>query len=148
MFGANWTTRTANPVISREMYPWRAAPHPSPLVTVLNKDQLQLCNMLAKISETLEPIYSIWKLVSAFILCDPVDYSPPGSSVRGIVQARILEWLPFPPPEDLPNPGIESASYISYVGRRVLYHWCHLGSPFTKQPQMKSPGSFLLCVSG
>ena len=26
-------------------------------------------------------------------LCDPVDCSPPGSSVRGIVQARILEWV-------------------------------------------------------
>lgn len=76
MFGANWTTRTANPVISREMYPCRAVPSPaappppSRLVTVLNKDQLQLCNMLAKISETLEPIYSIWKLVSAFIAAE------------------------------------------------------------------------------
>ena len=36
--------------------------------------------------------------------------SPPGSSVRGILQARILEWLPFPSPEDLPNPGIEPGS--------------------------------------
>ena len=26
-------------------------------------------------------------------LCDPVDCSPPGSSVRGILQARILEWV-------------------------------------------------------
>ena len=26
-------------------------------------------------------------------LCDPVDRSPPGSSVRGILQARILEWV-------------------------------------------------------
>ena len=26
-------------------------------------------------------------------LCDPVDCSPPGSSVRGILQARILEWI-------------------------------------------------------
>ena len=26
-------------------------------------------------------------------LCDPVDYSPPGSSVHGILQARILEWV-------------------------------------------------------
>ena len=26
-------------------------------------------------------------------LCDPIDYSPPGSSVNGILQARILEWL-------------------------------------------------------
>ena len=40
-------------------------------------------------------------------LCDPMDCSPPGSCVHGILQARILEWLPFPPPGDLPNPGIE-----------------------------------------
>ena len=26
-------------------------------------------------------------------LCDPMDCSPPGSSVRGILQARILEWV-------------------------------------------------------
>ena len=26
-------------------------------------------------------------------LCDPVDYSPPGSSVHGILQASILEWV-------------------------------------------------------
>ena len=25
-------------------------------------------------------------------LCDPVDCSPPGSSIRGIFQARVLEW--------------------------------------------------------
>ena len=37
-----------------------------------------------------------------------MDYSPPGSSVRKIFQARILEGLPFPPPGDLPDPGIES----------------------------------------
>ena len=40
--------------------------------------------------------------------CNPMDCSPPVSSVHGILQARILEWvLPCPPPEDLPNPGIE-----------------------------------------
>ena len=27
------------------------------------------------------------------ILCNPMDYSPPGSSVHGILQARILEWV-------------------------------------------------------
>ena len=27
--------------------------------------------------------------------------------LHGILQARILEWLPFPPPGDLPDPGIE-----------------------------------------
>ena len=29
------------------------------------------------------------------ILCDPMDCSPPGFSVHGIVQARILEWVIF-----------------------------------------------------
>ena len=27
------------------------------------------------------------------ILCDPIDSSPPGSSVPGILQARTLEWV-------------------------------------------------------
>ena len=43
--------------------------------------------------------------------CDPVDCGPPGSSVHGILQARILEWVAmFPSPGDLPNPGIEPRS--------------------------------------
>ena len=29
-------------------------------------------------------------------LCDPTDCSPPGSSVHGILQARILEWVVMP----------------------------------------------------
>jgi len=29
-------------------------------------------------------------------LCDPMDYSSPGSSVHGILQARILEWVVVP----------------------------------------------------
>ena len=29
-------------------------------------------------------------------LCDPVDYSPPGSSVHEILQARMLEWVAIP----------------------------------------------------
>ena len=40
-------------------------------------------------------------------LCDPMDCRPPGSSVYGVLQARILEWVPFPSPGDLPDPGVE-----------------------------------------
>ena len=39
--------------------------------------------------------------------CHSMDCSPPGSSVHGVFQERILEGLPFPPPEHLPNPGME-----------------------------------------
>ena len=35
-------------------------------------------------------------LQSCPTLCDPIDYSPPGFPVLGILQARTLEWLPFP----------------------------------------------------
>ena len=35
-------------------------------------------------------------LQSCLILCDPMDCSPPGSSVHGILQARILEWVAMP----------------------------------------------------
>ena len=38
-----------------------------------------------------------------------MDSSPPGSSVRGIFQVRILEW-PCSPPGDLPDPGMEPRS--------------------------------------
>ena len=31
-------------------------------------------------------------------LCDPIDGNPPGSSVPGILQARILEWVAIPSP--------------------------------------------------
>ena len=43
-------------------------------------------------------------------LCDPMDCSPPGSSIHGISQARILEWIAISSPGDLPNPGIEPVS--------------------------------------
>ena len=39
-------------------------------------------------------------LQSCPTLCDPIDGSPPGSPVPGILQARVLEWggLPLPSP--------------------------------------------------
>ena len=57
-------------------------------------------------------ISSVCMLVTqlCLTLCDPVDCSPPGSSVYGILQARILQWVPFPPLGDLPDPGIEPRS--------------------------------------
>ena len=43
----------------------------------------------------------------------PVDCSPPGSSAQGILQARMLDRLPFPSPGDLPT-------RVSCIGRRTL----------------------------
>ena len=49
-------------------------------------------------------------------LCDPMDCSPPGSSVRGIFQEEYWNELPFPPPGDLPDPVIEPASPVLASG--------------------------------
>ena len=47
---------------------------------------------------------------SVMSLCDLMDCSPPGSSVHGILQARILEWVAILSPRDLPDPGIKPRS--------------------------------------
>ena len=52
-------------------------------------------------------------LQSCPTLCESMDCSPPGSSVHGTSQARMLEWVACPPPGDLPNPGFEPLSLIS-----------------------------------
>ena len=33
---------------------------------------------------------------SCLSLCNPMDYNPPGSSVHGVLQSRILEWVAIP----------------------------------------------------
>ena len=54
--------------------------------------------------------------------CDPMDWSPPGSSVHGILQARVLEWVAIPfsrgssQTRDLFNPGLEPRSLAFQAG--------------------------------
>ena len=59
-------------------------------------------------------------------LCDPTYCSPPDSSVHGILQATMLEWVAMPSSRESSQPRDQSyISYISYIGRRVLYHQRH-----------------------
>ena len=62
------------------------------------------------------PQQSLSVYVSAHLslaLYDPLDCSPPGSSVQGILQVRILEWVVMLSSRSLPNPGIEPTSFLS-----------------------------------
>ena len=55
--------------------------------------------------------------------CDPMDCSPPGSSVRGILQARILKWVAMPSSRESSQPRDRTqVSCFFCVGRRILYH--------------------------
>ena len=77
---------------------------------------------------------------SCLTLCDPMDWSPPGSSVHGILQARILEWAAIPfsrgssQPRDLPNPGIKPSSP---AWQQVLSSLSHQGSSKTRKLRLK-----------
>ena len=68
-------------------------------------------------------------LQSCLTVCDPVDYSPPGSSVRGIFQARIPEWAAMPSSRALPDPGIELASLTSPALARGFFITRRPGKP-------------------
>ena len=52
-------------------------------------------------------------LQSCLTLCDPVDSSPPASSVHGIPQQEHWSGLPCPPPRDIPDPGIKPPLLMS-----------------------------------
>ena len=56
---------------------------------------------------------------SCLTLCDPMDYSPPGSSVHGILQARVLEWVAISFsrkifPTQGSNPGLSHCRHTLY----------------------------------
>ena len=55
--------------------------------------------------------------------------SPPGSSVHRILQARILEWLPCPPPGNLLEPGTELDSPAFLALQADSLPLSHQGSP-------------------
>ena len=67
-------------------------------------------------------------------LCNPRDYT-----VRGILQARILEWVAFPSPGDLPSPGIEPRSPASQADSLPAEP---IGKPFiiTSSPNLLGEG--------
>ena len=56
------------------------------------------------------PFHGVIVTQSCLTVCAPMDYSLPGSSVHGIPQERILEWVAIPFSGDLPNPGIKHES--------------------------------------
>ena len=60
-----------------------------------------------------------------------MDYSPPGSCVHKILQARILEGVAIPFSKRSSQPrDWTCVTYVSCMDRWVLYYWCHLGNIF------------------
>ena len=58
----------------------------------------------------------------------PHECSWPGSSVHGIFQAGILEWVAMPSSRGSSWPRDQTCiSYVSCIGRQILYHWVSRG---------------------
>ena len=71
-------------------------------------------------NKVFKPFIELCVLVaqSYLTLCDPMDCSPPGSSVRGILQARILEWVAISFSRGSSQPGDQIR--VSYIDRQFF----------------------------
>ena len=71
-------------------------------------------------------------------LCDPMDYSPPGSSIRGILQARTLESVVMPSSRgsSWPRDWIQ----VSCTDRQILYFWATREIPQNRNITKKKVG--------
>ena len=69
-------------------------------------------------------------LQSCLTFCDHMSCSSPGSSVHGIIQARILEWFAISSSRGPSKPrDWTQVSYVSCISRQILYHWATKDAP-------------------
>ena len=67
---------------------------------------------------------------SCMTLCDPIDCNLQGSSVHGVLQARMVEWVAiFLLQKTFPTQGSNPQQLLLLHWREIVYHWRHLGSP-------------------
>ena len=68
------------------------------------------------------------------ILSNPMDCGPPDSSVHGIFQAIVLEWVPISFSKGSSQPWNRTrVSFTSYIGRQSLYHCATWEAPYVTQ---------------
>ena len=113
--------------------PWTVAHQAPPSMEILQAKILEWvampssrgssqCRDGTQVSHIVDGFFTIWatkvKVTQSYVtLCDPMEYT-----VLGILQARILKWVAFPFPEDLPNPDLLHC-------RQILYQLSYKGSP-------------------
>ena len=68
-------------------------------------------------------------------LCDSMDCSPPGSSVHGVFQARILDLVATSFSRRSSQP--RNRTHVSSTGGRILYHWAFWEAPLISYTPIK-----------
>ena len=78
------------------------------------------------------------EVASVLSLFDPMDCSPSDSSVHGILQTRILEWVAMPSSRGSSQPQGSNRSLLHPLHWRwVLYFEYHLGNPMSHDSSLK-----------
>ena len=94
-----------------------------------------MCQSLKDQKHEKQFLTSKWKcqsFQSCLTLCDPMDCSLPGSSVHGILQASILEWVALP---FLQGIFLTQGSNLGLLHcRQIRYHLSHQRSPWLQRP--------------
>ena len=118
-----WDLNSLIGIESTPLYPGRQCLHhcTSTEVLVLFKKKKKVICLKKKCSVLLAQLYPA--------LCEPMDCSLPDSSVHGILQARILEWVAIPPsqgvfPTQGLNPGLLCCRHTLYHLRQRKLHPC------------------------
>ena len=96
-------------------------------------------------SSTLVPKLCVWECAhSCLTLCNLTDYSPLGSSVRGIFQATIMEWVALSSSRGSSQPrDWTHISFISCTGRWILYHCAIWEAPVPRLTRPKGRTSLV-----
>ena len=74
-------------------------------------------------------------------LCGPMDCNPPGSSVHGILQSRILEWVAIPFSRGSSQP--RNGTRVFCIAGRFFYHLIHQGNLKVTCIFMKGFGQYM-----
>ena len=75
------------------IYAWHGSPHKGKKIWRNSRTWVLLCWVWWGAGRRVEIKVKVLVTQSCFSLCDPMDCSPPGSSVHRILQERILEWV-------------------------------------------------------
>ena len=83
------------------------------LLETFSNQSTQAANSVHKVN--------LWVTQARLTLCNAMDYGPPGSSVHGILQIRILEWvaIPFSRGSSWPR----DWTWVSYIAVRFFSVW-------------------------
>ena len=103
-----------------------------------NRTKFEILRLGFKYKCGLLPTVCLVRVLLCLTLCNPMDYSPPGSPVHGISQARILDWVAISFCRGSSPPG--SQTRVSCIGRQVLCRWATWEAQVQRHPKANGNG--------